>query len=469
MNEFFNNMLSIQTALAQPFATTGSSGNSGSNSLASETGNQVAGLVETLFRSIPYWVTGFIVIVLSLVLARIVKSSVENRMTEAGFEEEHKEIQLVAGRAASASVMLIGVTAGLKIAGLDLTSIIAAAAFGVGFAMKDIIMNFISGIIVLLQKQFTIGDWIKVKGTTGIIQEIQSRYTVIKKFDGTKVIVPNSELFKNQVTSLTSNPYRRFQLDLGVDLYMDLKEVIDQIYESIGKCDKILKQPKPSIIVQQPGSFYNSLRIRCWVESRKGVLKPISALTRQIHKDFYKRGWSWPYPTQTLIMDKDVAPDVNKRAKDYIEAHKKALKSSGVVQQQVNVLKEQEKMTESPAQQPPQAQQIGVGGPANEAPVWLQQAATQGAPQQAGQMVQPAEQPQIVLQNIEIGPEVKTPGAPLQNEMPVEQQTQPQPQPVMQMPVVSAPDVQPNQSPVSAMPQPVVTAPDVQPSNPGVQ
>ena len=99
---------------------------------------------------------------------------------------------MVATRGASAAVLLIGITAGLKIAGLDLTSIIAAAAFGVGFAMKDLIMNFISGIIILLQKQFTIGDWIKIKGTEGTIKEIQSRYTIIKQFDGTKVIVPKT-------------------------------------------------------------------------------------------------------------------------------------------------------------------------------------------------------------------------------------------------------------------------------------
>lgn len=473
MEKFLYNLLNIRTAFAQPFATTSTNAPS---SVASETGNQVTNLVETIFRSIPYWITGFLVIVLSLILARVVKSMVENKMTEAGVEEEHREIQIVAGRAASATVLLIGITAGLKIAGLDLTSIIAAAAFGVGFAMKDIIMNFISGIIVLLQKQFTIGDWIKVKGTTGVIQEIQSRYTVIKKFDGTKVIVPNSELFKNQVTSLTSNPYRRFQLDLGVDLYMDLKEVIDEIYKSIDKCNRILKHPKPNIIVRQPGAFYNSLRIRCWVESKKGVLKPISELTRQIHKDFYRRGWAWPYPTQTLIMDKDVPPDVNQRTKEYIEKHKKALKKeTGLIQQQQQILVEQEKKTETPAQSLPQAQQIGVGGPAMETPVWLQQAAQENqpvAPQAQEQPVnqQPAlepqqpvqgQQPQVVIQNIEIGPEMKTvPQA--------ESQYQPVPQTQAAMPIVTATDVvhaQPD-VPTVAMPLPDVQAPIATPPNP---
>src|SRR5579883_3135118 len=145
MNQFLNYILGIQTVLAQPYVQTSSDKGT---TVAAATGTQVQNLIDTIFQSIPYWVTGFIVIILSILLSRIVKSTVENRMTEAGLEEEHHEIQLVAGRAASASVLLIGITAGLKIAGLDLTSIIAAAAFGVGFAMQDIIINFVSGIIV---------------------------------------------------------------------------------------------------------------------------------------------------------------------------------------------------------------------------------------------------------------------------------------------------------------------------------
>ncbi len=476
MNQLLNHILNIQTALAQPFQQTG-----GTSTVAEETGSEVTNLLSGIFRSVPYWITGFIVIVLSLIIARVVKSTVENKMTEAGMEEEHKEIQLVASRGASATVLLIGITAGLKIAGLDLTSIIAAAAFGVGFAMKDLIMNFISGIIVLLQKQFTIGDWIKVKGTMGIIQEIQSRYTVIKKFDGTKVIVPNSELFKNQVTSLTSNPTRRINVDLAIDAYMDLKEVIDTIYGVIDQIPRILKSPKPKIIVRQPSHGVNNLRIFCWVESRKGIFKPTTALVTKLHKEFYGRGWSWHMPTQAIVFDKDVPPDVAQRSRDYIERHKKALeKEPTLLEKQKQKMIEQEKKNQegvpdvgTPAQTSAQAEQIGVGGPSNEVPVWLQQAAqpSQAQPEavqeqgaapapQIAQMPAPepqtVQQPGATVQNIEIGPEVKT-FQPEQAEVPAA------PTPNENLPVIVAPDVQTPVQPASSVVPPLVVAPDVQP------
>ncbi len=317
MNQVFTIIFGIPIALAQT-----------ASQVASKKPGQLVILINNFISAIPYWFTGILIIILSFIIARIAKNSVENKMSKEGLEEEHREVQIVAGRATSAIVLTIGITAGLKIAGLDLTPIIAAAAFGIGFAARDIIMNFFAGIIVLLQKRFTIGDWVQVNGTEGIIQEIQSRYTVIKKFNGTIVIVPNGELFTNQVTSFTANPTRRYTFSIKVDFYTDLKEVIATIYGSINKCHKILQNPKPNILVTPPGEFYNNIKVRIWVMSRGGVLRPISSLMRQIHKDFYAKGWAWPYPTQTLIFDKDSTANIHQRTQNYIDTHKKKKKKT---------------------------------------------------------------------------------------------------------------------------------------------
>lgn len=325
-----HNFFGIPKAFAQSM-------NNQNSNLASETSGQIQNLFESFFKAIPLWITGLIVILGSFVLAKIVRSAVENKMSEEGLEESHREIQIVAGRVASATVLTVGITIGLKIAGIDLTNVIAAAAFGIGFAMRDFIMNFLAGIIVLLQKQFTIGDWIKVGKTMGIIEEIQARYTVVKNFDGTKVIIPNADLFRKQVTSLTHNPLRRFQFDLAIDRYLSLPEAIKVIKGSIKKVKNILLEPKPSVIVLPPGNFQNILRIRCWVESRKGILSPQSKLIKQIHKDFYARGWSWPYPTQTVILDKDLKNNVEEKAQEYI-ANAKPKKESAPENEQVVIV-----------------------------------------------------------------------------------------------------------------------------------
>ena len=424
MEKIINTILGIQTAFAQVDKAAAA---------VTEAPSQVQIMINNFVQAIPLWLTAAVVIILSFVLARVVKGAVENRMLAAGVEQEHKEIQIVAGRASSVIVMTIGITAGLKIAGLDLTPIIAAAAFGIGFALRDIIVNFLAGIIILLQKQYTVGDWIKVKAAKGIIQEIQSRYTVIKTFDGERVIVPNADLFKNQVTSYTSNPTRRLKINISIDFYYDLKEVIDLVYKSIDKCDKILKTPRPTVVVTQPGGYYNNLLLRCWVESRKGIIKPTSALMRQLHKDFYKKGWAWPFPTQTLIMDKDIKGNMEERKAKYIANNKKQKKEGTAVQVGI--------AAPISGQAPIQVQ---VSAPVTqEVPAWLKRA--EGLLNENGSPVQ--SMPPVT---IALGPEVK-PYQPPVTAASV----------LSQMPV---PGIQPA-APQQAVPQPPIyaTAPQPQP------
>lgn len=313
---FSQNIFGISRALAQTADKT--------TNLATDTANNFQSLFDSFFKAIPLWITGIIVVLASFIVAKLVKNLVENKMTEQGLEESHQEVQIVIARSVYAGVLGIGITIGLKIAGIDLTGVVAAAAFGIGFAMRDFLMNFFAGIVILLQKQFTIGDWIKIGGTMGIIEKIQSRYTVVKNFDGTRVIIPNADLFSKQVTSMTYAPLRRFQFELSVHLDYDLHEVIDLIKTSIKKVNKILLEPKPSVVVLPPGNSHNTLRIRCWVDSKKGILTPQSDLIKQLHKDFYARGWSWPYPTQNIILDNNLTAAIKQEEK-LVQAQEKIL------------------------------------------------------------------------------------------------------------------------------------------------
>ncbi|MEZ4086793.1 MAG: mechanosensitive ion channel [Candidatus Gracilibacteria bacterium] len=173
--EIFNYIFGISTALAQ---------NVNAGEIASETEGQLTQLVGYIIGQIPLWITAFIVLIITFVMARIAKSAVENKMAAEGFEEENKEVAILASRSANAGVLIVGITIALKIAGIDLTAIIAAGAFGVGFALQDIIMNFIAGVMILSSRHYSIGDSIKVGGIVGKIVEIQTRATILQAFDG---------------------------------------------------------------------------------------------------------------------------------------------------------------------------------------------------------------------------------------------------------------------------------------------
>ncbi len=286
----------IQTAFAQTDKA---------QQVTSETTSQLANFIGVIISKIPLWITAFIVIVISFFLAKIIKSSVENRLTAEGLDEEHQGIVILAGRTANATVLTIGITAGLKIAGIDLTSIIAAGAFGVGFALKDIIMNFLAGVLLLASKHYSIGDIIKVGDIMGKIVEIQTRATIIKNFDGTQVLVPNSTLFKNAVTNYTSNPFRRVSVEVGVEYGTDLKKAMEACLKAVKESKGILIDPKPSVAVTGFGDSSINLKVNGWVESSKGIKKPKTEMIINIAKEFKSANIGIPFPITTIMFDNE--------------------------------------------------------------------------------------------------------------------------------------------------------------------
>lgn len=291
------------------------------NEIAGETANQLANLIQLVIGKIPLWIAAFVVISLSFLAAKIVRTIVINKMAEKGIEEEHEEIQILGGRMAYAGILILGITIGLKIAGIDLTTILAAVAFGIGFALKDLIMNFLAGVMILLSRHVGIGDFISVGGTLGKVEEIQSRVTVLKAIDGTKVIVPNSELFKKQVTSYTSNPFRRIDLIVGVDYRTNLENALRVSMKTLKTTKGVLKEPAPAVLVNDFGESAISIKIKAWVDSKGGWLKVKSDLILNLKSNFDKYGINIAWPIRTIIYDKDI-----EKAEKMIEEEKTAEK-----------------------------------------------------------------------------------------------------------------------------------------------
>ncbi len=277
-------------------------------------------LVEIVITKIPLWIAAFILLVCSFLAAKIARRIVENKLAEKGIEEDHKELQILGGRISYSIVLAIGITSALKIAGIDLTTILAAVAFGIGFALKDLIMNFLAGIMILVGRHFTIGDFIDIGGTVGKVVEIQSRVTVLQAIDGTKVIVPNADIFRKQVTSFTSNPFRRIEIEVGIDYRASIEKAMKICLHVAKNTKGVLLEPKPAVLVSGYGSSEIEMQVRVWVESTSGWLKIKSALLTNIKNAFDKYGIAVPYPITQLVYDKDMPIEEAEVTEDMLEA-----------------------------------------------------------------------------------------------------------------------------------------------------
>lgn len=292
-----NQILGIPTAFAQVSNT--------ASQTAQETGNQFTKLIGDFITGIPFWIAAIVIAVLSYGIAIVVRRSIENKLAKEGVAEEHREVQIVAGRSAFFIVLVIGITTALSLVGIDLKPIVAAGAFGLGFALQDIIMNLISGMMILAAHHYTIGDIITVSGVTGRIEEIQTRATIIKAFDGTKVIVPNAELFSNVVVSKTSNPFRKLSFIQGVGYTADLKQVMDLTLAVVKNIPGVLAKPRPKVIFTDWDDTYVLFKINVWIESKGGMMVKVkNRVIMDIYNAYNEAGIDVPYPIQTIHMDK---------------------------------------------------------------------------------------------------------------------------------------------------------------------
>jgi len=266
---------------------------------ANETSSGLQEFVTTLVDRAPFWIAGIIVMVFSLVIARVVKNIVVNRVA-AKIDDEHQDVIVLVGRTTYVFVLMLGVMIGMKIAGFDLTALVAAVGFALGFALQGIITNFIAGVLVLLARHFTIGDYIEIDGTIGKIVEIQSRATVLQALDGTRIIIPNSDLFSKKVTSFTSNPFRRIEVIVGVEYSTPLAKACQVCLATMLSVPGVSKEPTPSVLVDEFSDSSINLKLWFWVDSNSNWRNTRSEVARQLKVSFDKVGINIPFPIRTV-------------------------------------------------------------------------------------------------------------------------------------------------------------------------
>jgi small conductance mechanosensitive channel len=177
------------------------------------------------------------------------------------------------------------------VTGLGLTSL------ALGFALKDIISNFVSGILILGLRPFQLGDEIVVGETEGAVQRIRLRATEIKTYDGRLVLVPNAELFTSRVTNNTAAPVRRTSVEVPVAYGTDLAQAERALTSAAASVAEVLTAPAPTVRVRLLGTTDMVLELRFWTDStRADLLATTSVVRRRVVEAFIEAGLPLPEP-----------------------------------------------------------------------------------------------------------------------------------------------------------------------------
>jgi small-conductance mechanosensitive channel len=158
-----------------------------------------------------------------------------------------------------------------------------------GFAVKDIASNFISGILLILSKDILVGDDIEVKGIEGTVEKITIRTTSIRKPNGALVLVPNSLLLNNPVVDYAATDKRRVEVGLSLPSEVDIEEVTESLRGVMEGDPRWKEEEKVEVLIKGFDSKKVNMELRFWVEN-KGLTSVRSEVHREIQKVLLRQG-----------------------------------------------------------------------------------------------------------------------------------------------------------------------------------
>lgn len=199
----------------------------------------------------------------------------------------------------------VGLVAILSALGFQTGGIVATlgiTGFVLGFAFKDILSHFLAGIMLLLGRQFHIGDQIVVKDQEGTVEQIELRALHLRTYDHRLVIIPNGEVFTSVVTSNTASPYRRRDFVVGIGYEQDIQHALRVALETVRATPGVMEEPAADVLVDELAPSTVNLRVRFFMNSlRADYLKVGSDCMRRVKEAFDREGISMPTEIQTLV------------------------------------------------------------------------------------------------------------------------------------------------------------------------
>jgi len=270
---------------------------------------------ESIIEKLDAWIDGFLILLPNLVAAlllsiigyflakwagkivdKVVTSRNRNNLGDmlGGLVKWAIFISILA---LAATIVLPTLSPGDLIAGLGVSSV------AIGFAFKDILQNWLAGLLILIRQPFELGDQIIVNGNEGTVEKIETRATIITTYAGVKIVVPNSEIYTNTLHVMTASKLIRSQYDVGIGYGDSIEEATEVIIKAISEIEGVNKGKGVDVLPWGLDASWVTLRVRWWTESdRASVVKTQSKVISTIKDALDASAIDMPYDTYVHLL-----------------------------------------------------------------------------------------------------------------------------------------------------------------------
>jgi small-conductance mechanosensitive channel len=256
---------------------------------------------------------------LLMLVGRVVVSPLVDRLMERRSMDAHARKPLK--KLLSIGIVFVAVAVAFGLAGFGnfltaLATVAAAATLAIGFAMQDIIKNFVSGVFIYTDKPFKIGDWIEWAEFSGVVEDISLRVTRVRTFDNELLTVPNSDLTNNVVKNPVAKEQLRLKFLFGISYDDDIDRASEIIVEEAESHPDILEDPAPSVRLTELADSSVGLQSRIWIDnpSRADFVQIRGEYVTNVKRRFDEEDITIPFPNRTIEGALDIggesAPEV---------------------------------------------------------------------------------------------------------------------------------------------------------------
>jgi small conductance mechanosensitive channel len=248
----------------------------------------------------------FVVVFLLIYIAgrAVIQPLVGNMLDRRGLDAHAKKpLQKIT----TIAVVFVAVAVAFGAAGFGnflgaLATIAAAATLAIGFAMQDVIKNFVAGIFIFTDRPFRLGDWIKWDGNSGIVEDISLRVTRVRTFDNELLTVPNSQLTDGVIKNPVAKGQLRLKFVFGIGYDDDIDRATEIILEEAENHEGIMDDPGPTVRLIELGDSSVGLQSRIWIDdpSRADFVKIRAEYIKAVKERFDEADINIPYPNRTI-------------------------------------------------------------------------------------------------------------------------------------------------------------------------
>jgi small-conductance mechanosensitive channel len=239
---------------------------------------------------------------LSLQLSRLVRTVLEDEVFPRAVVP--RGVPHAVSTLAGYVVLLVGLITALAAAGINvgqLTLIVGALGIGIGFGLQNVVNDYVAGIILLFERNLHIGDTVQTGDQMAVVRRIGLRASVLRTFDGSEVVLPNSALTSSQITNWTlSDRRRRIDIRVGVAYGTETRRVLELLSQIARAHPAVLQDPAPLALFEGFGESSLDFRLLAWTGEFDESLRVRSELSVEVHARLRAEGIEIPFPQRDL-------------------------------------------------------------------------------------------------------------------------------------------------------------------------